>query len=43
MKQTRGLWASVIFVAILVVASLTGFATGSLKPKLGWTWRAASR
>jgi protein-export membrane protein SecD len=35
MKQTRNLWASVIFVAVLVVASLTGFATGALQPKLG--------
>ena len=35
MKRTRGLWASIIFVAVLVVASLVGFASGSLKPKLG--------
>jgi preprotein translocase subunit SecD len=34
-KRTRGLWASIIFVAILVVASLVGFATGALKPTLG--------
>ncbi len=35
MKQTRGLWASIIFVLLLVTASLIGFATGTLKPKLG--------
>ena len=35
MKRTRGLWASIILVAVLVVASLVGFATGSLQPKLG--------
>jgi preprotein translocase subunit SecD len=34
-KQTRGLWASIIFVVLLVTASLIGFATGTLKPKLG--------
>jgi preprotein translocase subunit SecD len=34
-KQTRGLWASIIFVLLLVTASLIGFATGTLKPKLG--------
>jgi preprotein translocase subunit SecD len=34
-KHTRGLWLSIAFVAFLVVTSLTGFATGSLKPKLG--------
>ena len=35
MRRTRGLWASIIFVAVLVAASLAGFASGSLKPKLG--------
>ncbi len=35
MKRTRGLWASIIFVGILVVASLIGFFTGALAPKLG--------
>jgi preprotein translocase subunit SecD len=34
-KRTRGLWASVFFVAILVASSLTGFFTHSLKPVLG--------
>jgi preprotein translocase subunit SecD len=34
-KRTRGLWASIIMVALLVVASLVGFATGALKPTLG--------
>jgi preprotein translocase subunit SecD len=34
-KGTRGLWASIIFIAILVAASLAGFASGNLKPKLG--------
>ena len=35
MKRTRGLWASIIFVAILVVSSLAGFFTNNLKPVLG--------
>ncbi len=35
MRQTRNLWASIALVAVLVVASLVGFATGYLKPKLG--------
>ena len=35
MKRTRGLWTSIVFVAILVVSSLGGFFTGSLKPVLG--------
>ena len=35
MKGTRNLWLSVGFVAVLVVSSLVGFATGSLKPTLG--------
>jgi preprotein translocase subunit SecD len=34
-KRTRGLWASIIFVGLLVGVSLIGFATGSLVPKLG--------
>jgi preprotein translocase subunit SecD len=34
-KQTRNLWASIALVAVLVAASLVGFATGYLKPKLG--------
>ncbi len=35
MKRTRGLWASIIVVGLLVGASLIGFATGALAPKLG--------
>ena len=35
MKRTRGLWASLIVVGLLVGVSLIGFATGALKPKLG--------
>ena len=35
MKRTRGLWLSIILVALLVVGSLIGFATGALKPTLG--------
>lgn len=35
MKGTRNLWLSIGFVAILVIASVVGFATGSLKPTLG--------
>jgi protein-export membrane protein SecD len=34
-KNTRGLWTSIAFVAILVVASIAGFASGALKPLLG--------
>jgi preprotein translocase subunit SecD len=34
-KRTRGLWASIIVVGLLVGASLIGFATGALAPKLG--------
>jgi preprotein translocase subunit SecD len=34
-KRTRGLWASIIFVCVLVLASLVGFATGALRPTLG--------
>ena len=35
MRRNRGLWASIAFVLILVVASLIGFATGELRPTLG--------
>jgi preprotein translocase subunit SecD len=35
MRRTRGLWASVIFVGLLVVASLVGLLGGSLSPTLG--------
>ena len=35
MKRTRGLWISIIFVAILVVSSLAGFVSSNLKPVLG--------
>ena len=35
MKRTRGLWASIVFVCVLVVASLVGFASGALEPTLG--------
>ncbi|MDP9318330.1 MAG: hypothetical protein M3O94_04495, partial [Actinomycetota bacterium] len=35
MKNTRGLWASIVFVVVLVVASIGGFVSGSLKPTLG--------
>ena len=35
MKKTRGLWASIVFVCVLVVASLVGFASGALEPTLG--------
>jgi preprotein translocase subunit SecD len=34
-KRTRGLWASIIFVLVLTLASLIGFATGALQPILG--------
>jgi preprotein translocase subunit SecD len=34
-KRNRGLWISVIFVAILVVASSLSFAFGVFKPVLG--------
>jgi preprotein translocase subunit SecD len=34
-RRTRGLWVSIVFVAILVVGSSAGFLSGSLKPKLG--------
>lgn len=35
MKRTRGLWTSIIVIGVLVVASLAGFFTGTLKPTLG--------
>ena len=35
MRRTRGLWASIIFVLVLTLASLVGFATGALEPILG--------
>ncbi|MDH4111368.1 MAG: protein translocase subunit SecD [Actinomycetota bacterium] len=35
MKRTRGLWVSIIFVLVLTLASLVGFATGALQPILG--------
>jgi preprotein translocase subunit SecD len=34
-KRTRGLWASIIVVGLLMGISLIGFATGALEPKLG--------
>jgi preprotein translocase subunit SecD len=33
--KTRNLWLSIGFVAVLVLASIAGFATGYLKPVLG--------
>lgn len=35
MTTSRNLWLSIGFVGLLVLASLVGFATGSLKPVLG--------
>lgn len=35
MRRNRGLWASIVFVAVLVAATLAGLASGRLKPKLG--------
>ncbi len=35
MKGTRGLWASIIFVGVLTLASLVGLLTGRLQPTLG--------
>ncbi|MGZ8630587.1 MAG: protein translocase subunit SecD [Actinomycetota bacterium] len=35
MRRTRGLWASIVFVLALTLASLIGFAAGVLKPILG--------
>jgi preprotein translocase subunit SecD len=34
-KGTRGLWASIIFVGVLTVASLVGLLSGALQPTLG--------
>jgi SecD-like export protein len=34
-RGNRSLWFSIIFVAVLVVASVAGFLTGTLKPTLG--------
>ena len=35
MRRTRGLWVSVIFVGLLVAASLAGLLSGRLSPTLG--------
>ena len=35
MRRTRGLWASIVFVLVLTLASAIGFATGALQPILG--------
>ena len=35
MRRTRGLWASVIFVGLLVAASLVGLLTNRVSPTLG--------
>lgn len=35
MRRTRGLWLSVVFVGLLVTASLVGLLGGSLSPTLG--------
>jgi protein-export membrane protein SecD len=34
-RRTRGLWASVAFMVLLVVGSILGTATGGLRPQLG--------
>jgi protein-export membrane protein SecD len=34
-RKTRGLWASIVFVLALTLASVIGFATGALRPILG--------
>jgi preprotein translocase subunit SecD len=34
-RRTRGLWLSIIFVGVLVLASLVGLLTGTLSPTLG--------
>jgi preprotein translocase subunit SecD len=34
-KKTRGLWASIVFVLVLTLASVIGIATGALRPILG--------
>src|SRR5688572_16299119 len=35
MRRTRGLWASIVLVLALVVASVIAFATGAMQPILG--------
>ena len=35
MRRNRALWASIIFVLVLVAASVVGFLGGSLRPTLG--------
>ena len=35
MRRNRALWASIIFVLVLVAASVFGFISGSLQPTLG--------
>ncbi|HEX7246845.1 MAG TPA: hypothetical protein VF351_01960, partial [Actinomycetota bacterium] len=35
MRRTRGLWASIVFVLVLVLASVVAFATGAMRPILG--------
>ena len=35
MRRARGLWVSIVFVAVLVTGSAAGFLAGSLKPRLG--------
>ena len=35
MRRTRGLWASIVLVLVLTLASIIGFATGALQPILG--------
>jgi len=34
-RRTRGLWASVVFVLLLIVGSAIGLSTGGLRPQLG--------
>jgi len=34
-RRTRGLWASIVFVLLLTLSSVIGFATGALQPILG--------
>ena len=35
MRRNRALWASILFVALLVVGATVGFASGGLRPLLG--------
>ena len=35
MRRNRALWASIVFVLVLVGASLIGFVSGGLRPTLG--------